>query len=188
MQKLSNEQILKIVQEKFSLLSHEEFRNLLCLDFTTTEEVVVPNIISFLRTDSRLLFSFLVDIAGVDYSKYSKAMPERFAVVYHLYSFLIDARIKIRAFVSEEKPEIQSVYSEYKGAILSEREVYDMFGIVFIGHPNLKRLLMPEDYPDFPLKKDYPLKGRGERSQFPKYNIYNKMNPEQPTSEPRSLI
>ena len=178
MEKLNNEQILNILKEEYSsaVVGHHEFRDLLCVDVLGKD--IVP-FISLLRTDSRLDFSLFVDLSGVDYLEYNDSTHlERFAIIYILYSFANDRRVKLRAFVSESDPVIHTISHEYKGANWAEREVYDMFGIHFKGHPDLKRILMPDNYGSHPLRKDYPLKGLGERSQFPKYNIYNKLNRE----------
>jgi NADH-quinone oxidoreductase subunit C len=114
----------------------------------------------------------------VDYSGFTGDLPvkNRFAVIYIFYSFIGNLRVKVRAFISDDNLEIDSICPEFKGADWPEREVYDMYGIVFRGHPGLKRILMPDYYEHYPLRKDYPLKGLGERSNFPKHTIYDKLN------------
>ncbi|MFQ6617626.1 MAG: NADH-quinone oxidoreductase subunit C, partial [Fidelibacterota bacterium] len=124
----------------------------------------ILDILSFLKENEILPFDFLVDISGVDCLEI-KAF-ERFAVVYHLYSFKHGLRIRVKAFVAEKNPEIDSVTSLWPAANWQEREVYDLFGIKFRGHPDLRRLLLPDDFKAHPLRKDYPLKGMGERSKF----------------------
>lgn len=101
-------------------------------------------------------FNHLQDLCGVDY------YPEkpRFEVVYNLYSIWRRLHIRIKAKVSEEESEIDSVTELWSGANWHERECFDMFGIVFKGHPDLRRILMPEDWDGHPLKKDYPLRGK----------------------------
>lgn len=101
-------------------------------------------------------FNHLQDLCGVDYS------PEkpRFEIVYNLYSIWRRLHIRVRAKVNEETPEIDSVTDLWEGANWHERECFDMFGIRFIGHPDLRRILMPEDWNGYPLRKDYPLKGK----------------------------
>ena len=145
------------------------------LNFDILPEVLL-DCVSIIHSYPKINFPLLIDIFGIDYSEYSIKTDHRFAVIYIFYSIKEKIRIKLRVLVPEDKLEVYSIYSYYKGAIFSEREVYDMYGIVFLGHPNLKRLLMPENFGSYPLRKDYPLKGKGERSQFPKYNIYNKVN------------
>ncbi|HLF93820.1 MAG TPA: NADH-quinone oxidoreductase subunit C [Planctomycetota bacterium] len=112
-------------------------------------------------------FDSLTDLTAVDYL--NQGMPERFCVVYNLYSFKENVRTRVKAFVPEGDASIDSVSALWKSAPWAEREVYDLFGITFKGHPDLKRLVLPEGYEGHPLRKDYPLTGRGERMDFPRY-------------------
>ena len=109
----------------------------------------------------------LTDLTAVDYL--NQGMPERFCVVYNLYSFKENVRTRVKAFVPEGDASIDSVSALWKSAPWAEREVWDLFGISFKGHPDLKRLLLPESYQGHPLRKDYPLTGKGERMDFPRY-------------------
>jgi NADH-quinone oxidoreductase subunit C len=111
-------------------------------------------------------FDMLFELTAVDYLEYPDAV-DRFGVIYGLLNTSSGERLVIRAFVNDPDPSIKSVSSLWKGADWLEREVYDMFGIKFTDHPNLKRLLMPEEFTSYPLRKDYPLRGRGERHNFP---------------------
>ena len=129
----------------------------------------ILRILKLLKEDSELAFDYLQDVCGVDYL--NQGMPERFAVVYNLYSFKNNAHIRVKTFVPEENPAIDSVSSLWASADWAEREVYDMYGIKFNNHPNLKRILLPDGYVGHPLRKDYPLQGRGERDNFPKYAV-----------------
>jgi NADH-quinone oxidoreductase subunit C len=88
-------------------------------------------------------------------------------VVYGLLNTVSGERLFVRAFLNDPDLTVPSVYSLWKGADWLEREVYDMYGIVFDGHPDLRRILLPEEFTSFPLRKDYPLRGRGERHNFP---------------------
>ncbi|MBI3755020.1 MAG: NADH-quinone oxidoreductase subunit C [Deltaproteobacteria bacterium] len=119
-------------------------------------------ICQLLKNDSELQFNFLSDIAGAD------CFPQRprFEVAYHLYSIPQKHRIRLKIKI-EDGETIPSVTSIWKTADWAEREAYDMFGIIFEGHPNLKRIYMPDDWEGFPLRKDYPLKGYKDR-----YNPY----------------
>jgi len=92
---------------------------------------------------------------------------ERFSVVYHLLSHETKERVTIKAYVSEDKPELPSAESLWKTADWQEREIYDLFGILFTGHPNLTRIMNPDDYKGHPLRKDYPRLGMKERDNFP---------------------
>jgi NADH-quinone oxidoreductase subunit C len=111
-------------------------------------------------------FDLLVDITCVDYLKYRGA-TDRFGLVYLLASTATKERLTVRVFVNEPDLKVPSVVPLWEGANWMEREVFDMFGIRFDGHPDLRRILMPEEFTAFPLRKDYPLQGRGERHNFP---------------------
>ena len=119
---------------------------------------------TFLRDDPELTFDYLADVTAVDRLKLDEAI--RFAVVYQLYSYKHNRRFSVSIPVPEADPRIQSVVSVWPGANWLEREVYDMYGIVFEGHPDLRRILMPDDFGSYPLRKDYPLHGKGERDNF----------------------
>ena len=112
-------------------------------------------------------FNMLTDLTAVDYL--NQGQPERFAVVYNLYAYASNTRTRIKAFVPESDPTIESASGLWTAANWAEREVFDLFGITFKNHPDLKRIMLPDDYPGHPLRKDYPLTGRGERMNFPRY-------------------
>jgi len=122
--------------------------------FVIVKREKIFDILKFLHESGELLFDHLADLTAVDWFK--KKTP-RFEVVYNLYSIRYKQFLRVKAQVPEEDPRIASVTPIWKVANWFEREVYDMFGIVFEGHPDLRRLLMPEDWEGFPLRKDYPL-------------------------------
>jgi NADH-quinone oxidoreductase subunit C len=128
------------------------------------------DLIRFLRDDPELGFTMFIDLTAVDYLKYPIAQPERFAVITTLLSPKLGIRVQVKAFVADGDPRLPSIADLYAGANWTEREVWDLYGIEFLGHPDLKRILMPDDYEGHPLRKDYPLKGRGERGNFPVYH------------------
>ncbi len=142
--------IKEAIKEKFPQL--EEYKASKDLTFIVPSDILLP-LMDFLYNDSMLSFSFLVDICGVDYPNREK----RFEVVYHLYSIKHNHRICIKVPVSIDE-EMPSVTSIWKGADWHEREVFDLFGIRFSNHPNLKRILLPDDWESYPLRKDYPLR------------------------------
>jgi NADH-quinone oxidoreductase subunit C len=111
-------------------------------------------------------FDLLVDITAADYLYYPDA-KDRFGVVYALANTATAERIYVKTHLNEPDLTIPSAFPLWKGADWMEREVFDMYGIIFDGHPNLRRILMPEEFTAFPLRKDYPLRGRGERHNFP---------------------
>jgi NADH-quinone oxidoreductase subunit C len=108
----------------------------------------------------------LVDITAVDMLEFPGA-TDRFEVVYLLLNTTSGERLTVKTHVNEPELKLPSACPIWFGADWLEREVYDMFGIVFEGHPNFKRLLLPDAFESFPLRKDYPVKGRGERHNFP---------------------
>ncbi len=103
-------------------------------------------------------FNYLVDLAGIDYSKYPNHTGPRFSVAYTLYSFQKNNRVRLRVWTPENEP-IPSVTAVWKTANWHERETFDMFGITFSGHPNLERILMWEGFNGHPLRKDFPIRG-----------------------------
>jgi NADH-quinone oxidoreductase subunit C len=112
----------------------------------------IVEICTFLRDDPDCLFEFGMDLTGVDYL----GQTPRFEVVYHLFSYERKQRIRIKARLHEDDPTIDSVTSVWPGFNYYEREAYDMYGIVFRNHPNLKRILMYDSFVGHPLRKDYP--------------------------------
>lgn len=123
------------------------------------------DVLTFLRDDARLKFEQLIDLTCIDYLNFPKA-ADRFGVIYSLLSLTHNHRIWIKCFVNDPKPTVPSVTSIWKGAEWMEREVFDMFGITFEGHPDLRRILTWDTFEANPLRKDYPLRGRGEREDY----------------------
>jgi NADH-quinone oxidoreductase subunit C len=118
----------------------------------------VDRIVEVCRAFKEAGFNYLVDLTGVDYSKYPGHTGHRFGVTYTLYSFAKNERVRIRVRAYDTLP-VPSVTSVWKTANWHERETYDMFGIVFEGHPKLERILMWEGFNGFPLRKDFPIRG-----------------------------
>ncbi|KZK76236.1 NADH-quinone oxidoreductase subunit C 1 [Pseudovibrio sp. W64] len=114
----------------------------------------IINVLRFLRDDARCGFVALVDICGVDWP----AREKRFDVVYHLLSPVQNLRVRVKVQTDEATP-VPSVISIFKGAEWFEREAYDMYGILFTGNPDLRRLLTDYGFDGFPLRKDFPLTG-----------------------------
>ncbi len=110
-------------------------------------------------------FDMLAELSAADYLQYPDAR-DRFGVWYVLVSTTTGARLIVKTFVNDPDPTLPSVFSLWKGADWMEREVYDMYGVIFDGHPDLRRILMPDEFTAFPLRKDYPMRGRGERHNF----------------------
>ena len=117
----------------------------------------IVGFVEFLRSDSACRFSTLVDITGVDYPD----RPKRFDVVYHFLSMYQNQRIRLRVSVREEDM-VPSIVSIHPSANWFEREVYDMFGVLFSGHPDLRRILTDYGFRGYPLRKDFPTTGYTE--------------------------
>lgn len=129
------------------------------------EPVWLVDVMQFLYDDPRCQFEQLCDLTCVDYLNFPDA-DDRYGAIYSLLSLTHNHRLWVKVFVNDPEPKLDSVTPIWKGAEWPEREVYDMFGIRFEGHPDLRRILMPQNFTDFPLRKDYPLHGKGEREDF----------------------
>jgi len=115
-------------------------------------------------------FRLLSEVGGVDYLGYPGRAADlpRFEVHYVLLNLDTNERLIVKVGVDDPEPTLPSVAPLWMGADWMERELFDMFGIRFDGHPDLRRILMPEEFAAHPLRKDYPLRGRGERHNFPR--------------------
>ncbi len=142
----------------------------------TVPAVKCHEVLRFLRDDPENDYNMLFDLGGIDYLGYPVEQPARFAVVYQLLSHRFNRRLRVKTFLNptldtsgiENDPALylDSVVGLWPAAEWAEREVFDMFGIRFRGHPDLRRILMWKDYPAHPLRKDYPLRGRNEREHY----------------------
>ncbi len=150
-------------------------------EFRRQSAIIAPpemahRVLRFLHDDRECDYNFLSDVCGVDYLDYPATTEGRFAVVYILRSYTHDRTLIVKVFLNptidtagiDHDPalEVDSVTDIWPGAEWREREVYDMFGIRFRGHPDLRRILLWKEYPAHPLRKDYPLRGRGERETY----------------------
>ena len=128
--------------------------------FQQDTAVIAPSallsVATLLKEDPELQYNFLMDLTAVDYWK----RKPRFEVVYHFLSVANSFRLRLKVPVAEPKPKVDSLTSLWPGANWYEREVYDMFGIQFIGHPDLRRILLYPEFEGHPLRKDYPIKRR----------------------------
>ena len=153
---------LSVLQQKFGTeLAENSFRDNRRVDVPAAK---LFDLLSSLKSDHG--FDMLIDLTAVDYLEYEGA-TDRFGVLYMLLNVTTGERLIVRTAVNLPDPKLPTVYSLWRSCDWLEREVFDMFGIVFEGHPDLRRILMPEEFTSFPLRKDYPLKGRGERHNFP---------------------
>ncbi|MDB5353374.1 MAG: dehydrogenase, subunit [Planctomycetota bacterium] len=113
-------------------------------------------------------FSQLSELGATDYLKYPGRTGPRFEVHYCLLNMNRRERVVVKTGVDDPEPTLPSAVQLWRGADWMEREVFDMYGIRFQGHPDLRRILMPDEFAAYPLRKDYPLRGRGERHNFPR--------------------
>lgn len=149
--------ILERIKEKFldDIYETFEFRGDLV---AIVNKEIIQDLMEFLKSDAALDFNMLMDLTAVDYLWQNR--KPRFDVVYHLYSLAKNHRVRIKVGVDEREPTVDSLVSLWPIADWFEREVWDMFGIKFKGHPNLKRILMYEGFQGHPLRKDYPYNKR----------------------------
>ncbi len=125
------------------------------------ERGAARDVLAFCRDAGALRFDVLMDLTAVDYSKFpGREDGPRFEVVYHLYSLPHHHRLRVKVRVDEDDPTVPTVVPLWPIANWFEREVWDMFGIRFDGHPDLRRLLMYEEFVGHPLRKDYPINRR----------------------------
>ncbi len=147
-------EIVDRLKEKFlnEIVDVTQFRDQV---FVSLKKEKIAGICRYLHDDPEIHMDFLADLCGVDYPE----KRHRFEVVYNLYSLKYNHRLMLKAQLTEDDPYIDSVVDIWNGANWHEREACDMYGILFNDHPDLRRILMPEDWEGYPLRKDYPLKG-----------------------------
>ncbi|MFN5474998.1 MAG: NADH-quinone oxidoreductase subunit C [Sphingobacteriales bacterium] len=150
---LSNGTIQSKLTEKFGdVLTHwEEPYGL--LTFTAPKEFNLK-VLNFLYDDEELGFRFLTDLTGVHYPD---RKGEELAVVYHLHNLISNVRVRMKVFTSVEQPDVYTATGLFSGANWMERETYDFYGVNFLGHPNLKRVLNVDEMDYFPMRKEFPL-------------------------------
>lgn len=148
---------LRKIEEKFPeyvMGLHSDLGN----DTLVIRKKGIMEVCQFLKNDPDLAYNFLMDLTGVDYL--GKDREERFEMVYHFYSLKHNHRVRVKAPVSEDDCCVDSIASMWEAANWAEREVWDLYGIRFNGHPDLRRILMYEPFDGHPLRKDYPVKKR----------------------------
>ncbi len=133
--------------------------------FVRVAAVRLEPVMTFLHDDSRCDFQQLCDLTCVDYLEFPKAR-DRYGVIYSLLSLRRNHRLWVKCFVNDPDPEVPAVTGIWHGAEWMEREIWDMFGIRFTNHPDLRRILTWDGFEAHPLRKDYPLRGQGERENY----------------------
>ncbi|HTG01914.1 MAG TPA: NADH-quinone oxidoreductase subunit C [Nitrospirota bacterium] len=139
---------ITLIQERLAgkVLSVAEMKNDDVM--ITTDREHFAEVVAILKNNSSFRFSTLMNQSGADYT-------DTLAVMVNLYSGFLRRKVTVKAFLQRENPEIDSLVPLFRGIDWYERETFDMFGIRFLGHPNLKRLLLPDDWEGYPLRKDY---------------------------------
>ncbi|MGL6096758.1 MAG: NADH-quinone oxidoreductase subunit C [Fimbriiglobus sp.] len=154
---------LKTLQEKFA-------DGFTAAAFRDNNRVILKDpasvfaVMSCLKNDCG--FDMLAELTAVDYLGYPDAR-DRYAVVYGLTNTSTGERVWVKVMLNDPDPAVASVFPLWGGANWMEREAFDMYGVRFDGHPDLRRILMPPEFAAFPLRKDYPMRGRGERHNVP---------------------
>ena len=151
---MTNDQVRTALQQKFStaVIETKEFRGeLTCV---ISREAIV-DVCRFLRDEPGLQYNLLVDVCGID--MYTPV--DRFGVIYNMVSIPNTLRLRLKVFLQEDDVHIPTVTGVWESANYYERETYDMFGIIFDGHPDLRRIYMPDEFEHYPLRKDFPLMG-----------------------------
>ena len=157
--------VLSQLKAKFPKFIFEatEFRNELTVKL---DKKNIVKICKFLKEEPELEFRLCEDVTAIDWAK----RTDRFTVVYHIFSLKHNFRLRLKADVDESDCSIDTVTSVWKSANWAEREAYDMYGIKFKGHPDLRRMYMPEEFEYYPLRKDFPLLGIPGSLPLPKKN------------------
>lgn len=158
-----NETILQKLQSRFhdSIEASNEFRGDLAVQVRKQE---IVNVGRFLKEEPDLAFDLVIDVCGVDMYR----PVGRFEIIYILYSLKNKAYVRLKVLVDEEDPTVETVSGVWEGANWHERETFDMYGVKFAGHPDLRRMYMPEEFEYYPLRKDFPLMGIPDSLPLPR--------------------
>ena len=150
---MNNEQLFERISAKFDtqIIDRTESYDMMALTIDAKE---ILSILQFLKEDEALQMNFLTDLCGIHEPDRSE---NEIGVVYHLHSWTNNIRLRLKAYINKENPQIDSATSLFASANWQERETYDFFGINFKGHPDLRRILNVDDMDYFPLRKEYPL-------------------------------
>ena len=155
---LENTQIQDKLAETFgeNVLNFRLEKDIFTFEVTSDK---ITSVMLFLKNEESLNFHFLTDLCGIHYP--DSEVNEQFAVVYHLHNWIENKRIRIKSFIHGENPEIKTISNIFLSANWMERETYDFYGINFIGHPQLKRILNMDEMISFPMRKEFPMEDSG---------------------------
>ena len=152
MGKITNEDLLNSIKAKFESDVTEVTEPYGLLTFETSREKIT-DLLTFLKNDPTLQFIYLTDITAIHYPEQEKQI----GVIYHLHSLVNNVRVRIKVFMEDSDLHIPTATTLWEGANWMERETYDFFGVLFDGHPDLRRILNVDDMTVFPMRKEYPL-------------------------------
>lgn len=161
---MTNETIQQQLSEKFGE-DVKDFTNefgMLAFEANADKNLVV---MQYLRDE--MGFNFLTDLCGMHYP--ANDTSRQFAVVYHLHNWLENVRVRFKVFLHGENPEVNSAVTLFRSANWQERETYDFYGIIFNGHPDLKRILNMDEMVSFPLRKEFPLEDGSRTDKDDRY-------------------
>jgi len=152
MAKITNEELLNSIKAKFEADITEVTEPSGLLTFETSRERIT-DLLTFLKTDPKLQFIYLTDITAIHYPEREKQI----GVIYHLHSLVNNIRVRVKVFMADGDVHIPTATGIWNGANWMERETYDFFGVIFDGHPDLRRILNVDDMTVFPMRKEFPL-------------------------------
>jgi NADH-quinone oxidoreductase subunit C len=150
--------IQELLEQKFAnkVVNFEMQKDIFSFEVTTDS---VREVILFLKEEEDTNFHFLTDLCGVHYP--DNTIDQQFCVVYHLHNWVENTRIRIKTYLNGAQPEVSSISDIFLSSNWMERETYDFYGINFIGHPQLKRILNMDEMVSFPMRKEFPLEDNG---------------------------
>lgn len=163
---MTHEEIKEKLNGKFgeAVTAFEEPWGMLTFEVERSKAIEV---MQFLKEDESLGFTFLTDVCGVHYP--DNDIERQFAVVYHMHNWVANVRLRFKAFLNGENPEVESATRLFESANWQERETYDFYGIVFTGHPDLKRILNMDEMVSFPMRKEFPMEDANRTDKDDRY-------------------
>lgn len=163
---MTHEEIKEKLSGKFgeAVTAFEEPWGMLTFEVERSKAIEV---MQYLKEDESLGFTFLTDVCGVHYP--DNDIERQFAVVYHMHNWVANVRLRFKAFLNGENPEVESATRLFESANWQERETYDFYGIVFTGHPDLKRILNMDEMVSFPMRKEFPMEDANRTDKDDRY-------------------
>jgi len=153
MSEINNAYLLKELQDQFaaSIITVDEPYGMLTIELEPNQ---IVDVLNFLYQHPAIQMQFLTDLCGIHFPD---TKGKELGVIYHLHSFVNNLRLRLKCFMPIENPQVSSITSVFEAANWQERETFDFYGIEFVGHPNLKRILNVDEMDYFPMRKEYPL-------------------------------